>query len=849
MTVAATSSDREVIFRIRAVSHEDNEAAMRRLGDRAIAEEQRLSKSVEAEVAKRVKTRLNEEERAAREAARIAKQQQREQETASKAAAKEAEKIAKQQQREQEAAQKAATRAAAKEASEAAKIAKQQQREQEVANREAAREADRQHQRHRERQRSIAAENRRLRQTEQAEQQRAAANMEANARAARSAIVSSNEAMIESFVGVTEGVAKVGRGFVALRLVGEKDSQAIIDGLLKIQGTFDLVTGSVQTVVRLQKGIRLMSAALAAADTVQKSSAITASLSSRASDSSAAALRREAAAANLSAAAHGRLAASRGASTVAGRGAAAAGSIGGRGAGAAVGGIGAAAGGGGAAAGGGAGAAGMIASIGPWVAAAVGVAAAAISGTSSFRAARKHGIGGGADVGSVTDKIATMEVSVASRIQRLTQKIGVDFDVLGGPVVMLGSRLLGITGAVKQLVKSSEDLERVEKSRVAITERMARVQEQVTAISRADIALRSARVNQASERREVRDMMAAAAPTGDRRGEIERRQAEVVEAIRESSAAQARAIEQGKAGLRESAEIEKRIQDLNRESFRLAQAKFESEIEAIGSQKDARRRSLDEESRMLAREIAAAERNRDKASQWSETQSEYEAQIAELSQRAAEVTRQKLQLELDSVGRAREIRKQEADELRRNHEQAIQGIREQINLRRQQAEAESDRLKSARERFGAMDPAEQRRLMMLQQRAQATGGRGLNQEQLDLLSGVGTRATEELVSRERQRRAEAAGFSRFFGQEERQNIAAARSEELKLNLQLQDQRSLKVEVSTTEADEELIRRLLNELRAENDRRQRAIESQINNQRTRDLEQANTRQYSTAAQDQ
>jgi len=66
-----------------------------------------------------------------------------------------------------------------------------------------------------------------------------------------------------------ESVMKIARGFVALSLVGEKDLDKLKDRILSMQGAFDLVSGSIQTFLKITKSIEQMRAAIIAATAAQ----------------------------------------------------------------------------------------------------------------------------------------------------------------------------------------------------------------------------------------------------------------------------------------------------------------------------------------------------------------------------------------------------------------------------------------------------------------------------------------------------------------------------------------------------------------------------------------------------
>ena len=766
MLMRAGGSEREVVFSLRVGVSDENERQLRAFGNRIIGEERRITRETLKEIEARntarnavsmprqgrakaggsprsnvdvfAKQAVAAEQRAGVEIAKELERQAKEAERIQQREAKARERIAAQAAKARVDEERRAGLAMEKELERQAKDAERAQREQLRSQQRAAEQEekarDREHQRHRQRQRSIAAANRRERQAEASETAKELSRLEAEHKSARAAVVSGNDAMIESMLGLTEGVMKVGRGFVALGLIGEEDTQKIVDGLLKVQGTFDLLTGGVQTIVRIEKTVRLLRGTLAAADVAQKASAASATLSARATDASTVALTREAAAANAATASHGRLSAARGASGAAGSVRSATGAV------SSVGGLGSTVAGIGGT--GGAGAAGAISTLGPIIAAAAGVAAAAVSGTSTANAAGKYGIGGGADVGSITDRIATFEVKTASSVERMVSKIGGSFDMLGGAGGMLISRFTGITDAVRELSKSTERLEGAEKNRLELLVRLSRQQEQEAADVRATIQRRSLDIEMSG--------------------------------VAGNFASLSQRITSGDSSEAESAAIGSQLQ-LVRTTLR----------DLIG-----------QEQTLLAD---------------TEAQAAARTEITRLAKMAMDLEQRKAESELSHLDAADERQRRIAETQQRAQQEEIRGLQERLSLQRQTISEETDRLRSAEERFGSMSPEEQQRLIQLSVRARQTNGRGLSQEQLDSLSGVGTRDIQELVSSERRRRAEAAGFSQFFGGGERQRIADATKESQRLNLEITDQRKIEIEINTTEAREDLARQLNNKL--------------------------------------
>lgn len=84
-------------------------------------------------------------------------------------------------------------------------------------------------------------------------------------------IESANAALAQGFNDTAEGVLRLGRGMTALGLVGEEETQKILDTLLKVQASFDLVLGGIkayQGIITLVKNYRAAVLAAAAAEQV-----------------------------------------------------------------------------------------------------------------------------------------------------------------------------------------------------------------------------------------------------------------------------------------------------------------------------------------------------------------------------------------------------------------------------------------------------------------------------------------------------------------------------------------------------------------------------------------------------
>lgn len=95
--------------------------------------------------------------------------------------------------------------------------------------------------------------------------QQAIAKAEAATARATETIRSSKEQMRNMFNQGTDGLLKLGRGFALLGTAGEKDVQKLLENLVKIQATFDIIKGAVETYTAITESVRAYRAAVEAA--------------------------------------------------------------------------------------------------------------------------------------------------------------------------------------------------------------------------------------------------------------------------------------------------------------------------------------------------------------------------------------------------------------------------------------------------------------------------------------------------------------------------------------------------------------------------------------------------------
>lgn len=96
--------------------------------------------------------------------------------------------------------------------------------------------------------------------TEIAQRQALSAHQQATAQ-----LTGMNERATEGFKMSLSGAMSLGRGIAMLGLVGEKDTQKLLEGLIKIQAAFDIMRGSIETVQGLTRAWTAYRSAVAAA--------------------------------------------------------------------------------------------------------------------------------------------------------------------------------------------------------------------------------------------------------------------------------------------------------------------------------------------------------------------------------------------------------------------------------------------------------------------------------------------------------------------------------------------------------------------------------------------------------
>lgn len=154
------------------------------------------------------------------------------------------------------------------------------------------------------------------------------------------------------------------------------------------------------------------------------------------------------------------------------------------------------------------------------------------------------------------------------------------------------------------------------------------------------------------------------------------------------------------------------------------------------------------------------------------------------------------QRELDLV-------RQLGQEQRATAEQNIRALENQLTKQRAIAEAAETRLASAAERFADLSPVEQQRAIRAKQSLDA--GNRLSREDRRRLRNLGLQGPTAGVRAQDLQDADAAGFNKFFGAEEREQSRIAREEERRINVEIKREKDFIVKVeSDTQAEADML---------------------------------------------
>lgn len=535
----------------------------------------------------------------------------------------------------------------------------------------------------------------------------------ANMVAANSRFGTATREALQSVAELGESVMKTARGFVAIGLVGEKDLDKVKDALLGIQGAFDIMSGSLQTFLKmtrsaeaLARAIRAATAAQVALNVAQASGAVTGTAG---------------AAGGVMAGLGGLMSRFRRAPVnMSGQG----GMLG------MSGGTAAAAGGGAA------------------VAAPAYILPAAIAGGAAFDAYAAqdvgrnmftYGLGGGAKVGSYTDKV-------------------------GGSVYNPFSWLFS-GGAQRSRVKSDYATTRAQKRSDQLSEmtalqdaEMGRSAGESFGRSAKSLGSKSALFDLAGQRLDD----SAGSANSKLEADQQARNAALLKAT-ESLEAKRRAISAQASKARADDEV-KAYKDASAQLMALDEKEYKARDAA--QQEGGRAQSLAVDVRYktqearLAGEIAAEEKR----------VAEYKAEAAKYDERFKDIREQYLnQAEegerriINLLGQRRDIERQTGQEKKQIAEDSLNFAQQEYDIAKAKADSARSQVMSAKERFGMLDSGQQSDLIGLARRAKA--GEQLGGEELKRLQGLGLESTNKLVSRQANRLAEQGGFNEIAGED------------------------------------------------------------------------------------
>lgn len=140
----------------------------------------------------------------------------------------------------------------------------------------------------------------------------------------------------------------------------------------------------------------------------------------------------------------------------------------------------------------------------------------------------------------------------------------------------------------------------------------------------------------------------------------------------------------------------------------------------------------------------------------------------------------------------------EAAERRKANDEAVSALQKRLDLSQKEEETARASLKTARQRFAALDQEEQLLAVRAIQQARNVGAQSLTREQTDLLGRVGDTESNRFVDQSLALRANRAGFNQFFGRGERQAIAQNDRTQARLNFQIEARQNVNVKIEQDE---------------------------------------------------
>ncbi|MEW4564674.1 hypothetical protein AB1K70_19190 [Bremerella sp. JC770] len=210
--------------------------------------------------------------------------------------------------------------------------------------------------------------------------------------------------------------------------------------------------------------------------------------------------------------------------------------------------------------------------------------------------------------------------------------------------------------------------------------------------------------------------------------------------------------------------------------------------------------------------------------------------------REAEIERA-AQAEIAALTRVIDLRKESLNISRQESRERLAGVTQetaelmkQLDIAKKQQQTAEDRLKSAKERFGGLDEATQRRTIAAKQKAETQGASALSREERALLRGLGTGRAGDLASEGDTAAADRAGFDLYFGDQEAFDSSLAASTQSRLEAKIKVQRELKIQIE--DDIDRLTDRIGDAVDAKLDEREKLIVDQLTRRFGREQTQRN-----------
>ena len=364
--------------------------------------------------------------------------------------------------------------------------------------------------------------------------------------------------------------------------------------------------------------------------------------------------------------------------------------------------------------------------------------------------------------GSLTDRIASLEVGFVDWVRDLLGSSKGGFDLVGGS---------------EQARKADKALE--ERRKMAPEREIQRA----TASEVQDIGIRS---EAQSFQRRISDMDAMRginSQTGaDRLSSLSLQSSNLGADIEgEKRVAELLKGDKTTGGQQKLAEAMERIQQLERQKSNVDMDIRGTKAAGGVSAKD----QLDEKNLAVQREFADAQQ---KIADLSADETKNAEALAAQRQRSVELAGQLSGIEQEQLGLIRT----RAEEEKRANEQGIAAMTQRLSLVKQEGQTAKDTLKSSAMRFAQMSMGDQFAVMEAKRKADA--GLELTDKDRSLLRSVGTSREVAAADKADMAEAEKLGFSKYFGQEERQVVAEAAKQEQQLKVEIANKEAIQVQI-------------------------------------------------------